>query len=151
MDSALNNTISVLSILGNTLIGVAAWIVSYTGYPAEPAIILGTLMFIDFFVGIYSARRVGTDVTSRRMSRGIMSKVHVLFIPLVIALMAKGIGADLDGIVSYCISLLIITETYSIISNIYTARTGIQVPEWDAVSLILKKVKSLLEDIDKRE
>lgn len=146
VDDAMN----VLSWIGNGLLGLAAWALMYTGLPAEPAAILMVLMFIDFVAGISRAHVLSEPITSHRMWVGALTKCGAITVPLVMALAAKGLGADFTWIVSWTVSVFILSETYSIIANIYAARTGILLPEFDAVSAVLKKVRSLIDALDKR-
>lgn len=136
--------------VGNGLIALAAWALVYTGLPAEPAAILAVLMCVDFVAGISRAHALGESVTSHRMKVGAITKCGVLTVPLVMALTAKGLGSDFTWLVQWTVSVFILSETYSIIANIYAARTGILLPEFDAVSAVLKKVRSLIDVIDKR-
>ena len=146
----VDETMNVLSWIGNGLLGLGAWALMYTGLPAEPAAILAVLMCVDFSAGICRAHALGEPVTSHRMKVGAVTKCVVMTVPLVMALTAKGLGADFNWLVSWTVSVFILSETYSIIANIYTARTGVILPEFDAVSAILKKVRSLIDVIDKR-
>ena len=148
--SVVGETMNMLSWIGNGLLGLGAWALVYTGLPAEPAAILAVLMCIDFVSGISRAHALGEPVTSHRMKVGAVSKCGVLTIPLVMALTAKGLGADFNWLVSWTVSVFILSETYSIIANIYAAKTGVIMPEFDAVSAVLKKVRSLIDVIDKR-
>ena len=147
----VNETMSLFSWIGSGLLGLGAWALMYTGLPAEPAAILAALMAVDFIVGIGKARAVGEPVTSLRMKNGAMSKCGVMLVPLVLALAAKGVGADLQWIVSWTVSLFILSEAYSVIANIYTIRTKQAVPEWDAMSAVLRKVRGLLERMEERQ
>lgn len=148
--AVVDETMSVLSWICNGLLGLGAWALMYTGLPAEPAAILTVLMFVDFIAGISRAHVLGEPVTSHRMKVGAVTKCGVMTVPLVMALTAKGLGADFNWLVSWTVSVFILSETYSIIANIYAARTGIILPEFDAVSAVLKKVRSLIDVIDKR-
>lgn len=139
-----------LVAVGNAFIAASAWVMSYTGLPVEPAAVLAVLMVVDFVAGITCAIALGKPVTSHRMKVGLMSKCGVMTIPLVMALAAKGLGADFHWLINWSVSLFILSEAYSIVANIYTARTGNQVPEWDAVSIIMSKIRSMLEGFDKR-
>lgn len=146
----MNDAMNVLSWVGNVLLGLGAWALTYTGLPAEPAAILAVLMCIDFVAGISRAHALGESVTSHRMKVGAVTKCGVMTVPLVMALTAKGLGADFNWLVSWTVSVFILSESYSIIANIYAVRTGILLPEFDAVSAVLKKVRSLIDVIDKR-
>lgn len=148
--AVVDETMSVISWIGNGLLGIGAWALMYTGLPAEPAAILTVLVAVDFISGISRAHVLGEPVTSRRMRVGMVTKGGVITVPLVMALTAKGLGTDFTWLVSWTISVFILSETYSIIANIYAARTGIILPEFDAVSAVLKKVRELIDVIDKR-
>ena len=145
-----DETMNVLSWIGNGLLGLGAWVLVYTGLPAEPAAILAVLMCVDFVAGVSRARVLGEPVTSHRMKVGAATKCGVMTIPLVMALTAKGLGVDFNWLVQWTVSVFILSETYSIISNIYAAKTGVIMPEFDAVSAVLKKVRNLIDVIDKR-
>ena len=149
-DRGVDEVTGMLAWIGNGLLGLGAWALTYTGLPAEPAAILAVLMCVDFVAGISRARVLGEPVTSHRIKVGTISKCGVLTVPLVMALTAKGLGVDFNWIVGWTISVLILSESYSIIANVYTIRTGKIAPEWDAISLILSKIRSLFDVIDKR-
>ena len=149
-DRGVDEVTDMLVWVGNGLLGLGAWALTYTGLPAEPAAILAVLMCIDFVTGISRARALGEPVTSHKMKVGAIVKCGVLTVPLVMALTAKGLGADFNWLVQWTVSVFILSETYSIISNIYAAKTGVIMPEFDAVSAVLKKVRSLIDVIDKR-
>lgn len=146
----MDEAMSMLVWVGNGLLALGAWALVYTGMPAEPAAILAVLMCVDFVAGISRARVMGEAVTSHRMKVGAISKCGVLTVPLVMALTAKALGSDFQWLVQWTVSLFVLSEAYSIIANVYTARTGIAAPEWDAVSLVLKKVRNMVDVIDKR-
>ena len=134
----------------NIIIACGAWVLNYTGLPVEPSAVLAVLMVVDFISGIASAIATGDQVTSHRMKIGMISKCGVMTIPLVMALAAKGLGADFTWLVGWTVSLFILSESYSIVANIYTARTGIKIPEYDAVSILINKLKTVLDGFDKR-
>lgn len=134
-----------LVVVPNMLLGFGAWVVMYTGLPAEPALILASLMVIDFVAGISKALATRQAISSRRMKAGVASKLGLLLIPLSCALAAKGIGGDITWIVAWVVNAMILSELYSIIANVHATRTGEILPEWDVVSMIGKKIRSFLE------
>lgn len=135
---------------GNFILVILAWVMTYTGLPVEPAIILAVMMTIDFGAGVSRAYSLCEPITSHRIKVGVISKLGILSIPLLIALAAKGLGIDYDYLVQWSISFFILSELYSILANIYTARTGIPAPEFDAVAALLKKIRSLIDVMEKR-
>lgn len=140
----------VFASTANALTAAAAWALAYTGIPGEPLGVLVALMTLDFFAGVVAARTVLEPVTSYRMRRGAASKVGLLSIPLVLALAAKGLGADFTWLVGWVVSIFILSEAYSIVGHVYTIRTGESVPEWDAVAIVLRKMRELMDQLDKR-
>ena len=43
-------------------------------------------------------------------------------------------------------SILIMAEFYSIIQNVYAVRTGLILPEYDAISIALKRLTGFIQD-----
>ena len=136
------------TIFGNTVLAAGAWIIMYTGLPAEPAVVLASLMVIDFIVGLSKAKACNQVISSRRMKAGVASKLGLLLIPLACALAAKGIGGDMSWLVSWVVNAMILSELYSIVANVHASRTGELLPEWDVVSMIGRRIRSFLEGKD---
>ena len=139
---------TALDITANVIFMAFAWVMLYTGLPDEAVVILAVLIFIDFFAGIGKSLAVKIPVTSQRMRVGIISKLGLLLVPLVIALAAKGLTQDLGWIVSYTVNLMVLSEAYSIIANIYAMKTGKEAPEWDIMSVLLSKIKSIVNKME---
>lgn len=134
----------------NAFIFAFAWVLAYTGLPVEPSVILGVLMLIDLAFGVASAKATKTAISSHRMRVGMQSKATIFTIPLVMALAAKGLGADFYYLVNWIVYVFILSEVYSIIGNAYTIKTGKQAPEWDAISFLLARLRAVIENLDKR-
>lgn len=134
-----------MQFLANAVLAAGAWVLTYVGLPIEPALMLGALMTLDFFSGIGRAHALREQITSRRMKSGIASKLLLLFIPLAVALAAKGLGQDWSYLVSFCVSAMILSELYSFISNIYAMKTGDDLPELDVIKMLGKHIRTALE------
>lgn len=141
----VDQSMNMLSWIGNGLLGLGAWVLMYTGLPIEPTLILGALMAIDIFSGIGRAHSLNEQITSRRMNSGIASKLLLLLIPLAVALAAKGLDQDWSYLVSFCVSAMILSELYSFISNIYAIKTGDDLPEFDVIKILGKHIRAALE------
>ena len=63
-----------------------------------------------------------------------------------LAVAAKGIQLDISPLVYASIGVLILGEVYSIIGNIATITTGEEMPEFDALSLVLKKIRAYVRN-----
>jgi len=120
-----------------------AGILTYLKIPIEPFSLLALLIVIDFITGIWKAHSLGLQITSHKAKYGIVSKFSLLFIPIVMAIGARAIGQDGGEFFTYGLNLLIVSEMYSAISNIYCLRTKQELPEWDAISLIGKKIRNM--------
>src|SRR5699024_8173619 len=123
---------------------LCAWVLHKTGLPIEQVSILGALLALDYFTGIGKSLAIGRPVTSRIGWVGLLSKTSILIIPLVLALMAKGVGIEF---VEYSISLLILNESYSVLANIYAIKEKKELPEWSVIELILRKIQEAAESM----
>lgn len=126
---------------------------AYLHVSVETIIILTTLMAIDVITGVIRSGVLHgwRTVTSHLLSIGVMKKLLFLMIPFILALSAKGVGVDLMWVISWAISALILSETYSALSNIYAIHTKKDVEEFDAMSYILERLRDLLEFSIKRK
>ena len=53
---------------------------------------------------------------------------------------------DPEYYVQTVLSVLIMAEFYSIIQNVYAVRTGIILPEYDVISIALKRLTGVIQD-----
>jgi phage-related holin len=121
--------------------------VNYLQIDAEKLMILGFLLLCDFFVGIVKAVVIQEKITYTRAVAGILSKVIILLVPIILAVMSKGIHNDIVAYVDYVISALIIAETYSIMENVYVIRTKNSPKEIDLVSFVIRGIRAFLEKL----
>ena len=132
-------------IAPNVALVLVAALLEYLKLPYEPILILCVIMSLDLITGVAKSLRIQRGITSRRWAVGVLGKLSLLGIPLVIALAAKALGGDFNWLVAWSVSMLILSETYSVIANIHATRSGKELPEWDVVSLMLKKIIELAE------
>ncbi len=107
--------------------------------------ILFFLMCIDMATGIVSTGTIEgwAKIKSRVAIAGLLSKLMVLLIPLVIALVGSGLHQDLTLIAVGAVYILILSEAYSVLGNIQAIRAGKKVTEFDAVSMLLKSIRKM--------
>jgi len=136
---------------------IPAFIGGAIGCPAETCQVLVTLMFVDMITGIMKSGKLNgwRSIKSSLMAFGFTSKLALLLVPVVIALAGKGINIDLLFLATGAITVLVLSETYSILGNIQAIRTGKEVPEFDVVGIMIKKIRETLlllskENINKR-
>jgi hypothetical protein len=105
-------------------------------------------MIIDTLTGIakqYKVESIG--ITSKRMTTGIVTK-FVTFLCLLSGGLVINHFQDLDPkyYIQTVMSILIMAEFYSIIQNVYAVRTGVILPEYDAISIALKKLTGFIQE-----
>lgn len=132
----------------NFIVWCTACLFTWLGLDVEAFGILGALLLIDYVTGIWKAKRIKADITSRKMKYGIISKFSLILIPFALALAAKGVTVDAKEILFVGMNILILSELYSVIGNIYAIREGEELPEYDALAAIGKKIRSLLIKYD---
>lgn len=114
----------------------------------EAVEILCYLLVLDYIVGSIKACRFRTFRYEVLIS-GIFAKAIILVIPITLAFMFKGIKLlDLfGGYVNTIVSLLIIAEAISIISNAISIKTGEEMEKPDLINVIAHKLRKFIEKI----
>ena len=118
--------------------------------PISAFLTLTILMAIDVVVGLGRSYRLQIPITSYRIKLGVISKLGVLLIVLSFGLAFTHSGLvidDLKGYIQLTLWLFILSELYSIVSNVYAIKTGDNLPEVEVLSLIGAKIKKLMEAI----
>lgn len=133
--------VETVAVIYNALLATVAWLVVYTGVPIEPTLILTSFMVMDIISGMAASWSMGEHITSVRLKRGVIEKFLTLFIPLILGLIAAALGATWDSMITTGLVILILSEAYSILSNIVRFKTGENLPEIDAVSMIAHQIR----------
>lgn len=118
----------------------------------ESMTILAALLVIDYITGVAKVYVIDKNqLKSYKAIAGIISKVSILLIPIVLSIAAKQIGYDMKVFTDSVITMLVLSETYSIIGNIRSIQLKKRVEEIDAVSLVLGKITRLIETLLKKD
>ena len=114
--------------------------------------ILAVLMVLDTITGIIRAGVVHgwRSVNSHQASFGILSKLVMILVPIVLALAGEGVKINIIWVAQGALSMLILSETYSILGNIQSVRLRRDVVEFDAINFILQKIRLWLEYLIKK-
>jgi len=138
--------ISIASIKTFWYVAVTSVLV-YFNIPQEAFYIFASLMFIDTITGIAKQYRVESIwLTSKRMSIGIMAKFVTLMFLFSGWLVINFFKIDPEYYIQTVLSVLIMAEFYSIIQNVYAVRTGIILPEYDVISIALKRLTGVIQE-----
>lgn len=126
-------------------------IAAILGIQYDAVVAFSLLMVFDVATGIFASASIDgwRSITSKKLAFGLLSKLLLLLVPLSIALAGTVIGENLSALVKSSIAILTLSEAYSIIGNVYAVKTGKRVPEFDAISVILKKIREVLHTMTK--
>lgn len=109
------------------------------------SILVGTLtllMVLDWITGLLKAWKLKIPITSKRSGKGLVEKLILLVIPVAIGITMKAIGFNFGVTVNAIFAMLCVAELYSLIGNCYCIYTGVDEKEFDAVTAVIKFVRS---------
>lgn len=114
--------------------------------------ILGVFILLDIITGMIRSCRIDgcRTITSKTFAFGITFKGFIVLVPLLVALAGKGVGMDLTFMARGALSMLILSEAYSILGNLYSIKTGVKQEEFDAVNWSIEQVRKTLLAIIKK-
>lgn len=139
---------SVWTVLKNSSY-VVAFMAStqYLGLDGQSVAILAALILLDIVTGVLksAALRGWRSIKSSRLASGTLAKLLLILIPIILAFAGKGIGMDLAVVAQSAITVLILSQVYSVIGNIHSLQTKTEKNEFDAVAFILRGIRDLLE------
>jgi hypothetical protein len=132
-------------------IGGFFFAVEFLGFNPQSIVILALLMLTDIVTGVTRVwiNEGGREIRSSALKKGLTAKALLSSGVFAIALTSKGVGFDFQSIASGGIMVLMLGECYSILGNIHSARTGEPKVEFDALAVIIKRIKRLLDKIVK--
>ena len=134
-----------MSRLKTLWFGAGGFIVSYFWITTEIIVILAVLMLLDFITGVVKSIAIWKKVQSKKATMGMLSKLFLLFIPFVIVMCWKLTGINSQALAGAVMGIIGLAEAYSIVSNIIAIRTGKDVEEHDAITMLLQKLKEIIK------
>lgn len=123
---------------------------AYLGIDGSVVEILFILMCVDTILGSIKAVYLGNKFSFKKLLWGMVTKLSVLVIPMVIALVAKGLSFDFKWFVLAVLNILIVAEGFSAISNILSIKTKKNVENVDFISMMLKTIRVSLANLVQR-
>jgi len=119
----------------------------YLGLSQESIIILGVVILADIITGVLRSAVVHgwKSLTSSKLSAGVLAKSLLIFVPILLALAGKGVGVDLTSISGGALNVLILSQVYSVFGNIHSIQTKGEKSEFDALSVIMRSLRDVLE------
>ncbi len=121
-------------------------IFAYLDIPVEIFNILITFILFDTFFGVLKSLRLKKRVSFKILLWGFCLKISILLIPLVIALLAKGLQLDFIVLITVTIKILILSEFYSCIGNIYAIKNKKELNKFDIISVLLISFRTMTKN-----
>ena len=137
-------------IIINTITIAIATVLTAISIPVASFYTLTILMMFDFILGIGKSYKMCIPITSYRMKLGIISKLGMLIIVISFGIVATHSGIVIDNMQTYLqwvLALFMLSELYSIVSNVYAMKKGEELPEFEVLSLLGGKLKLFMERI----
>lgn len=105
--------------------------------------VLMLLMLIDTLSGVVKSLAMKERFDFKVLFFGLCSKLLILLIPMVLALVGKGISKtyDFSPVLDSVLKILVVAEGLSIISNFYVLKTKREIQNIDIVTLLLSAIR----------
>jgi phage-related holin len=113
----------------------------FLGMKTDVVKILFVLMAIDTVFGIIKALRLKKKVSLTVLLWGIVTKLSLLGVPMIIALMAKALTFDFYYFVVAVMNIIVVSEGISIVTNIISIKTKEEVKNEDYITMLLQAIK----------
>lgn len=140
---------AIMNVAGGISLGV---MLDYFWMSAETLIILTVMLVLDWVFWVTNAYLQET-LQSKIMVNWLIKKLTRWCIPFIVIAVLRWAGFDnIDLISTSILSILIVAEWYSIIWHIYSINYKEQLPEIDALKLLLQWISELFKwKIDKKD
>ena len=126
---------------------VTSWIgLAYFWITYEVIFILAILMWLDFITWITKSLILWKKIMSRKAISGALSKIFIFFVPFVVVLCWNLVDVDSKPLAGAIMWIIGLSEAYSVICNIIVIRTGEDIVEQDAITILLTKIKDIIKN-----
>ena len=116
----------------------------YLGIETGIVKVLFWMMVLDSVFGVIKALRLGQKFSFKILGWGMVTKLTMLVVPMVLALMGKGLSFDFNYFVVAVLNILIVNEGISCITNMISIKTGKKVENTDYITRLLEVVRKAL-------
>ncbi|EAJ4656620.1 hypothetical protein CYA84_10650 [Campylobacter coli] len=140
MENLENNANNVL-VTGSFVLAVFYQILAYLGVSTAQVVTLFFIFIFSGIVGFLKTFALNENLKAYIIS-DLLAKTLLLFVPFIIAMIAKNITA-LYIFVDYVFSFLILGELLSILVNIQSIKTRKPIQEIDFYNILVDKVKQV--------
>ena len=134
--------ISTWGMVAEVAGGITIWaILSYFWLTAQALMTLTIFLWVDVLFWLLDSYFVTKDTSSKKLVEWIARKFWRRSLPFICIAALKWIGYDnIDTLATMVMSILIISEAYSILWHIYSLNYKEKLPEIDALKLLMQKL-----------
>lgn len=104
--------------------------------------ILGILMAVDTVLGILKAIKFKKQVSFKVLMWGMVTKMSVLVVPMILALVAKSLSFDFSWFVNAVLNILILSEAFSAITNILSIKQNKEIENTDFIAKLIHAIRN---------
>jgi phage-related holin len=122
----------------------------YLGIKTGTVKVLMVLMMLDSLLGIVKALRLGKKFSFKVLGWGMVSKLTILIIPMIIALMGQALSFDFSYFVIAVMNIIVVSEGISCVTNILSIRGKREIENTDYITLLLHSIRKALTGIVNR-
>lgn len=132
--------------LSNIIWWIGLWVaLDYFWMSQETLIILTVMLLLDWIFWIVNAY-IQWTLESKLMVTGLVKKLTRWCLPFIVIAVMRWAGFDkVDLVATIILSILIVAEGYSVIWHIYSINYKEQLPEIDALKLLIQWVGKLFK------
>lgn len=120
-------------------------IFTFMGIPWEVTTLLAGLILIDTITGVMKVIRLSLGFTIKELYWGITTKMLILLVPHLIAVIGKVFGLDWLYLVNLVIYVMIANDFTSIITNILSIKQKKLYKNFDFISLLFQWMKAWIK------
>lgn len=118
----------------------------FLGMKTDVVKILFILMTIDSILGIVKALVLGQRFSFKKLLIGMTTKLTLLIVPFILALMAKALSFDFYYFVVAVMNIIVVSEGISCVTNIISIKTKETVENADYMTRLLQAIKNGLHN-----
>ena len=140
-------TFHLLSLKNVSYVAAFFASIEFIGFEPRMLGLLAFVMIADVITGIYRVyKNEGSRaIESHPLLKGIGAKLMLLLVLLVIGATAIIVGFDPVIYIQASVTVIALGELFSVVGNVHSARTGKPKVEFDALAVILRKLRDVLD------
>ena len=104
-------------------------------------------MAVDTVLGIFKSIRLKRKVSFKKLIWGMITKVSILIVPMVLALVAKALSFDFTWFVNAVLNILVLSEAFSSITNVISIKEGKEIQNTDFITKLLHAIRKGLSSL----